>query len=340
MSLAQITKEIRLSSKIIGALLVVGIIIFLFFQGGVFIQKVFFPTPPPPPEQKFGELTEIAFPETSSPTPEYRINTISGQLPTFSDRIRVYPIIQNDASITALKTARDNAFNAGFSENQKAETTSTYSWTHFSTQSILKMNIISHDFTISSNLSGDPIFSTGQTLTPANAIENTLSIIDTLGANSDDISPENISTIDYSIVNGAFLPGDSFQPKQSTKVILKQNPVDKLPIYYPVFQDSTLYFYLSFINGKVEVIDASYIHKVPNLNESSTYPLKSTNQAYEELKSGKGFIVNPTTDEIVDITDISLGYYIDNSSEQKYLMPIFVFKGKNDFEAYIQAIPQ
>lgn len=339
MSLAQITKEIRLSSKIIGALLVVGIIVFLFFQGGAFIQKVFFPTPPPPPEQKFGELEEIVFPETSSPTPEYRINTISGQLPTFPDRIKVYPVLQSPASITALKTARDNAFNAGFTENQAAESASIYSWTRPSIQSVLKMNIISHDFTISSNLAGDPIFLTGQPLTSTNAIENTLNFIEKLGANADDISIENISTKDYSIANGTFLLGETLQPKQTTKVTLKQNPVDKLPIYYPVFQDSTLYFYISFISGKVEIIDASYNHKVPNLDDSSTYPLKTTAQAYEELQNGNGYIVNPSTDEIVDITNISLGYYIDDSPEQKYLMPIFVFEGKNNFEAYIQATP-
>lgn len=339
MSLAQITREIRISSKIIGALLGVGIIIFLFFQGGIFIQKVFFPEPPAPPEEKFGKLPEIIFPETSNPSSEYRVNTVSGKLPFFSDRIRVYKLAQNEASITALKTARDDAFKMGFIDNQTAVTTSSYSWTNPETQSILTLNIISHNFTITSDLSSNPLFATGQTLTQENAIENTTQIIKTLGANTEDIDFSKTQVANFAIQNGAFTNSDPLLQEQATKITLFQNPVDKIPIYYPIYNDSILFFYLSFINGKTEVVEASYIHKYPNLSESSTYPLKSTTQAFEELKKGNGFIVNPTTDDIIDITDVSLGYYIDESPDQKFLMPIIVFKGKNNFEAYVQATP-
>lgn len=339
MSLAQITKEIRLSSKIVGALLALGVVIFLFFQGGSFIQKVFFPKPPPPPEEKFGELPSPTFPETSTPIPEYRINTVSGQLPVFSDRIRVYEMKQNQASITALKTAKDNAANTGFTENQTAVTASTYSWTNPKTQSVLEMDIITHDFTITKNLSNNEEVLNGQSLTSSNATESVFNIIDILGANTEDIDTTKTQVNDYAIVEYTFLPADPFMQKKITKVTLFQNPVDKIPIYYPVYNDSILFFYLTFIPRVSEIIEASYVHKVPNLNSFSTYPLKSTSQAFEELKKGEGYIVNPTTDDIVDITDVSLGYYIDGSTEQKYLLPIIVFQGKNDFEGYIQAIP-
>lgn len=339
MSLAQITREIRLSSKIIGALLVLGIIIFLFFQGGAFIQKVFFPKPPAPPEQKYGTLPVIIFPEASTPTPEYRINTVSGQLPNFSDRISVYPLIQREASITALKGARDSAFAAGFSENQTSVTPSLYTWSNPISTAVLEMDIISRDFSISSNYLSNPIYTTGQTLTPDNSIESVLQLITTLGGNTDDIDLSKTKTQNYAILNGTITPVDSFSPGQITKVNLFQNPVNKLPIYYPVFNDSTLYFLLTFAGGEIQIPEASYIHKVPNLEDSSTYPIKSATHAFEDLKNGEGYIINPTTDEIVDITDVTLGYYLDTNPEQKYLLPIIVFSGKNDFQAFVSAIP-
>jgi hypothetical protein len=339
MSLAQITREIRFSSKIIGALLVLGFFLFLFFQGGAFIQKVFFPKPPTPPEQKYGALPEIVFPEESTPTPEYRINTVSGQLPTFPDRIAVYPLMQNEASITALKGARDSAFAAGFSENQTSVTPSLYTWNNPITTAVLEMNIISRNFTINSDYLSNPIFATGQTLTSDNSMESVLQLISTLGGNTDDIDISKTKTQNYAILNGTITPVDSFSSGQITKVSLFQNTVNKLPIYYPVFNESTLYFLLTFVGGEIQIPEASYIHKVPNLEDSSTYPLKSATQAFEELKNGEGYIVNPTTDEIVDITDVTLGYYLDNNPEQKYLLPIIVFSGKNDFQAFVLAIP-
>lgn len=68
----------------------------------------------------------------------------------------------------------------------------------------------------------------------------------------------------------------------------------------------------------------------------ATYPIKTTESALADLKSGKGKIVIAPAKPQVSITSAYLTYY-QSENYTPYVQPIFVFEGPN-FVAYVPAI--
>lgn len=336
MSLAQVTKETRLILKIGGAFIVLLIVLFLVFKGGNFFLTTFFPKPPAPPQEKFGKLAPISFPESTNSVPKFNINTVSGTLPVFPTTINVYKLKEYVPTITALQSAKIKAGSLGYTQNQQAVSTTEYRWTKPDSQNSLLYNIINFNFSVESDFLTDPNLTVGD-LSRSKIVDSAASFIDALGTDKVDIDLSKSVVTYYIISNGQLSEVRDASSGSVARVYLIQNPVDTLPIYYPTTDPSLLYLTLSG-SGPSNVVSASYNHFAPDVNQSSTYPLLTAAQALSALKDGKGYIVKPTTAGTVDITDVQLGYYLNGSANQKYLMPIVVFFGANNFEAYVNAI--
>lgn len=335
MSLVEITKDARIFLKVGGIVCVSAFLIFLLFKGGQFVQSTFFPKPLPPAEKKFGEIPAIEFPQSNVPLPEFSIETVSGFLPTFPITISVYELMRNEPTITALPEARVRAGNAGFTENEQAISQSEYRWTR-PTGGFLLYDIYSLNFSISPDY-------TAETSTIGenrkNQIDSTYTnFITTLGGNTEDIDTENSKYSYYNLVNGGIIPTDEAATANLIRIDLFQKNVNDFKIYYPTVNNSLLFFTVSNTNRGLTINESSYHHFIPNLSSSSTYDIKTAQEAYDELVKGGGYIVQPTTDKKVGINKVELGYYLSDSEDQKYLLPVIVFKGLNDFQAYVSAI--
>lgn len=68
----------------------------------------------------------------------------------------------------------------------------------------------------------------------------------------------------------------------------------------------------------------------------ATYPSKTAEEAFLDLKSGKGVVVLESEKPQVSITSVYLGYYL-SENYSPYLQPIFVFEGPH-FAAYVPAV--
>lgn len=332
-TLANVTKDTRLILRYGGAALVVLVLIFLLFKGGAFLKDTFFPKPPDAAQEKFGKLLPIIFPQQTGNIPEFSVNTVSGVLPAFSSTIPVYKLIAPLPSITSLQTAKGKAGNLGYTQNQKTLTPQEYSWSMATANNTLRYNIVSFHFSVNSDYLVNPS-PLGNVSDKDALLKTIVNFIGALGADQSDIDLGSSAFSYYTIRDGQLIEASNEVNASIARVYLIQKPVEKLPIYYPTTNPSLLYFTLSGAN----VVDASYTHFTPDLTAFSTYPLKTADAALQDLSSGKGFIVNPTADSVVDITDVSLGYYLGNEENQTYLMPIVVFTGKNNFKAYVNAI--
>lgn len=338
MSLVETTKNARIFLKIGGAAAIFALFIFLVFKGGQFIQSTFFPEPPPAADQKFGELPLLEFPPSSVPIPKFTIETISGFLPTFPLTIQVYELVANEPTITALPDARIRAESAGFKENEQAVSDSEYKWTRPEFNSSLLYDIYSLNFSVLTDYTNLP--NTARLGSPQKTQINNAytSLITTLGGNLTDINPENAAYSYYTLSPEGITPTQDPDNAVLTRVDLFQNPVNKLKIYYPIPNSSLLFFVLTSSAFGPQVVEANYSHFIPNLSKFGTYNLKTAQEALEDLKNGNGYIAQPTTDSTVGINEVELGYYLSESSDQKYLQPIIVFKGANKFQAYVSAL--
>lgn len=337
MSLAKVTRETRLSLKIGGIILVLGLVFFLIFKGGSFLYGSLFPTPPAPAEKKFGEIPPVSFPKSSNIIPEFDINTVSGNLPSFPLTINVYKLKEFTPTITALQNAKIKAASLGYTENQVAINTSDYKWTKPNSNNNLVYNIISLNFSVDSDFLTNPSLEVGNLTNSEGILNAALAFIDTLGADKVDLDLSKSVIFYYFINNGQLTEVKDPNSASVATIYLPQNSVNNLPIYYPGVNPSTLHLTLNGTDTK-NVVSASYIHFTPDLNQFSTYPLKTAEQAYKDLRNGKGYIVKPTTATTVDITEVSLGYYLSDNPDQKYLLPIVIFRGANDFLAYVSAV--
>ncbi|HVZ67220.1 MAG TPA: hypothetical protein VG917_03065 [Patescibacteria group bacterium] len=337
--LADITEEIRIILKILAVSLIAVTAVFLFFQGGSIVKSIFFPTPPAPPEQKFGKLPPADFPKNTTGNPSYTINTLTGNLPeNFKDRVNVYKIVKDTPSLVALDAVREKLKSLGFDQNEAKVSDSVYQWNNANGDTI-QYDIFTNNFKIYSNfLNEDPPTSVrGVASTKKGAYQTTQTFLDAIGENTTDLDPDKATISFLKIQNGQLVAADSQNDAQFVRLDLFQKDIDgKYKIYYPDLNSSPMYFIYRNEGDIPRIVDAGFTHFIPDTNASSTYPLKTPEQAYEDLKKGQGLLFNPTGAKHIDITDVQQGYYL-GSNDQQYLLPIIIFEGK-DFTGLVSAV--
>lgn len=118
-----------------------------------------------------------------------------------------------------------------------------------------------------------------------------------------------------------------------------KKPHLKLPILYSKPPYSTMSFWIASGPRIAMVTQAFFTHKNIDFTiTDATYAIKTAEQAFDELKGGKAYIASQWgSDNKIIITDVYLAYYLGEDSKG-YLMPIYVFEGKNGFFAYVSAI--
>ena len=317
------------------------LIVFLFLLGTrslTFIKDLL--TPPAPPQASFGRLLPIPFPEKQKENITYSLDTLTGFLPNFSDREKVYKISPSQPTLLGLNKTRDNVARVGFTlqETQIAQDVYQFSDSDSNLQRKITINIFSSDFTLSSPYLLTPSL---QTLISSNekdnAIDKAKSFLADMSLFPEDIDENKTKTSLYSIAGATLIPTSKIAGSKIVRVDFFQKDIDGLPIYYESGITSTIGLLIGKENNELKVVNATYFHK--NISEnSSTYAIKSASQAFSELKQGKGYVASKTTDIVeVTIKKVLLGYYI-GEGEQEFLMPVVVFEGDNDFVAYISAV--
>ena len=163
----------------------------------------------------------------------------------------------------------------------------------------------------------------------------------------------------YSILTGSLKPASSLSDTQVIRVDLYQKDIsytltagtsndlhkfqdfdEKLPILYPHPPYSTMNFLVASGVNQLQVVSSNFTHQTVNMDgdKPATYPIKTSEEAFNELTSGKAYIAaNPGNQSQIFITNVYLAYYLGDT-QQNYLMPIVVFEGSKGFYAYVSAI--
>ena len=242
-------------------------------------------------------------------------------------------------------------------------------------ENTMDYNIITENFTMTSNyltqlsvLQGQYIQSMGGPTDAISIVQDFVNNLDvfppdidlTLTQNAPTQNTYNITPQMYSVTAGQLTPATALAAAQVIRVDLYQKEIDysiqagqnqdatqfqnfpmKLPILYPHPPYSTMNFYVASGQGEANVVQANYNHQTVNLQPTTqaTYPIKTAQQAFDDLKNGKGYIAsyNGTGSNQILITNVFLAYYI-GTAQQNYLTPVVVFQGQNGFFAYVPAV--
>ena len=105
---------------------------------------------------------------------------------------------------------------------------------------------------------------------------------------------------------------------------------------YPHPPYSTMHFLIGGSNSNA-IFDSSFTHQQISA-DSTSYPIISSEDAFTILKDNRAYIASYYGDTSnITIKDLYLAYYLSDK-RQDYVMPIYVFEGRDGFFAYVSAV--
>ncbi len=346
LTLTQVAHYGRLGVKISLITLVVLIVGRVFLEAFFAYWNAAYPPPPPPPTVGFGLLPPLRFPiKTDADKPaSYQLQTANGSFPDFGDRARVYFMPKSNASLLADQRAKQIASGYGFVFAPSPLDTRTYRWTKSSPlQATLQMDIQNLTFTLTTDYLSHPELLVQKDLPDQSHAESLVKSFIASGQNV----PSDISTVSAQIsylksAGNDVAPAVSFSDADFVQVDLTRTPIDnQIPFYTQAGRRGIVHAILvsngNNITGRDQIVQMEdYYHPI-DYTEVQTYPIRPPAQAWQTLQGGEGYIVNKGTNPTATVRTVSLGYY-DDTQEQQYMQPVYVFEGDGGFMGFVPAV--
>jgi len=115
--------------------------------------------------------------------------------------------------------------------------------------------------------------------------------------------------------------------------------IDGYPVVTSTYYNSPHYVLFGF-SAKNFLIRAQVKYFERSEEKIGIYPLKSSEQAFQDLQSGKGYVVSSGQESgEIKIKKVFMAYY-DPDVYQEYFQPVYVFLGDNRFVAYVAAVAE
>lgn len=302
------------------------------------IFRYFFPEPPPAPTVLFSRLPNISFPDSKADSSKltFTLQTPEGSLPAFPTQEKVYFMPKIQSNLFSVENGLDKGKALGFINNGQRITETLYRFKHQSLPKTLDINIVTNIFSISYDLAADP--SAIEAIPPAPEIaQNQLRTY----LSSAELLPTDLEgpvTHDFlKVEQGKLVPAISLSESDVIRINLFRSPYDKLPSMGPDPKKSNVWFLVSGSKEQDKKILAGEYHYLPiDKDKSSTYPIKTAGEAWNDLTNGKAYVAESSGETNIVIRRVYLAYY-DPDKASDFFQPIIVFEGDN-FTAYVPAV--
>lgn len=314
-----------------------------FFSAVIQFWKATHPTPPPPPTVGFGKLPPIAFEkQTSSDKPKsYSLEFATKDLPDFGDRAKVFLMPKAAPSLLADEEVKKVAATYDFIFEPEVLDSRTYRWTKSQPIEMnIKIDIQNMNFSLGSDYLSRPGLLSNNTL-PEN-FEAVTRVKTFLSAA--DLLSRDIATSSGKVSYLKSLGGELSEAFSLSDADFVQVDLDRIPIngkYEMVSPDGKRGVVSAIITGALSgnssIVSMEYHHKKIDYSQVETYPLRTAASAWKILQAGEGYIVNKGENNTAVIRRVDLSYY-DDWAEQSFLQPVYVFRGDDDFMAYVPAL--
>ncbi len=324
--------------------LVVLIVGRMFLEAGVSYWKATHPPAPPPPTVGFGVLPMIRLPAvpTSQKPSAYQLEIPNSRFPEFPDRAKVFLMEKATPNLLADQRAKEIAANYGFVFAPTVLSDRLYRWTKtIPLQAVLEMDTQRFNFSIKTDyLSRVELINNKKALpSEIDAVQAVKSFLSAGQSLPVDMATSSGKVQYLKSLGGEVLPAVSFSDADFMQVDVMRNPVDgNKPFYTAKGERGILHAILSGgFGGRDQVVEMEFNYQPADYLQFHTYPLRSAQSAWQILQAGEAYIASKGTSDTAVVRDMSLGYYED-SEEQDYLQPIYVFHGDDGFMAFVPAI--
>ena len=209
----------------------------------------------------------------------------------------------------------------------------------------LKIDITNFNYSFEFDYTQDPTIFDGLLIPPKDRIEDSaVDFLKSIGRYPEELAQGKINVVYF-----------NYNPEEN-KLYVTQKPQEAnvvevdfyrpdisavpepIPIVSPKYFTSQNHVLMVFNESGYRILKAQVEFYERSYEQIGIYPLKTGLQAWEELKVGRGLVINndnPAPDILVK--KMFLGYY-DPDTYQEYLQPVYVFLGDNNFVSYIPAV--
>lgn len=307
---AILTKQVILVSAVA---LVLGIVGFIGYNIWYNWYLSTLPVVEEQPDAKFGILPALEFPSrsVSSSNFSYSLDTTTGGLPKFEKIIKVYFIIKTYATFLSAQRSQDLA--EKFSIKTPPQILSETNYVYKEGEKTLEVNLDSGNFRFKNEA------------TPSAAA----------------LDSDDKLTADFkNVLNSLGVLKDQLKNGRSkvvgSQISIWPQDLDGKAIFTPEFNKSLVNAQVSGSANNLEnYFSLNFFFFLIDESTFATYPLKRAEEAFEDLKQGRGAVMIEPPKPQVSITSVYLGYYLPEGYTP-YLQPIYVFEGPQ-FVAFTSA---
>src|SRR3990170_3138780 len=311
------------------------------FSVGKNIYRKLFPEPPPKPTVTFGKLPNLSFPEGTRKTDglSFTLETAQGALPVFSDQQKIYLMPKSSPAIGQPETAKFKAQQMGFNPKELELVETVFQFQHPKAPATLVMNIVTQVWSISFDLRVSPYVLDDLPPDPDRALAIARSFLSQGDFLKEDL--EGRTTHEYlKVAEGKFVTALSRSDANLIKVNLFRKDYETIPPVTLNPKEGNVWFLMGGSRAPENQIIAAEYHYYPiEEKRAGTYPIKTSQAAWDELTKGEGFVADmgENKDEKIVIRNVYLGYF-DPGQYSEFYQPVYVFEGDNNFTSYVPAV--
>ena len=299
------------------------------------------------PDLKFGSLPAPNFPQVdvSSSNYSYSLDTKTGGLPKvgvdpgFEKIIKVYFITKSFASLLSADRSQALAEKFGITSAPQILTETQYQFDSNNEQGssaskrlLVDLDTGNFSYTKEATISASPSLDDDNKL--VSDFERFLNLI---GYLKEDLKTDRTKVILLKNDGRALSPTTLRSEAIAALISLWPSPIDKKSIFTPDFNKALVNAtVLKSAENLEDYLSINFTYYPMDTTTFGTYPTKTAEEAFDDLKNGLGVVVVEPLKPQVSISSVYLGYYLPQIYSP-YLQPIFVFEGPN-FVAYVSAI--
>jgi hypothetical protein len=337
--------------------LIALLVLMLLYRFGVNLYLTLNPPPEPPPTAGFGKLPKLNLPSlTVEGSPTYLLETPTGELPTFNDRIEVVAMASVQPTLLGEEKARELAEDLDFGGQGSLSTDrQTLTFRDETDKRTLAVNVVTQNFVLSTDLGRIASLPLGRALSGPNAILASQSVLNSLGLLEFGFDTGNQTTTFKAVENNTASKAGSISEAHFTEVNFFRSLTEVASKSYPILPSDPkaglirVWMTSQLKPAILNTLSITYNAQQVEIDKtkSETYPLENVATAWESVKQGAGVAYVEINDQVnvISITDVSIAYF-DDAKHQSYLQPIYVFSGvaktaggkEGEFYAYTPAI--
>ncbi|MBI2036018.1 hypothetical protein HYT17_00055 [Candidatus Microgenomates bacterium] len=315
----------------------------ILFPLGRFLFLSIFPSQPPAPTVAFGKLPKIPFPPGQKlETATFEIKTTTGALPSVPTTINVYAVAKPRAIFSSLDLAKQKVKSIGFASEEIPLSKTLYQWRDPQEEGKqITLNTVTQEFTLITKLASSSAEIANIPPQKEEAIAIAKDFLARMELLPKDLDEEKTKITLLRIRNNALVAASSLSQSDFVQVDFYRKTQAEIPIVYPKADQSLISFLIKADRASdKQVVKAQYSYKEINQESFSTYPVKTAQEAFDDLKTGKAYIVKKQRAlPVIAIQKVYLSYW-ENNDELNFFLPVFVFEGEGDFLAFVSALKE